>query len=191
MELLMIRHPPVQGAVGRCYGQLDLPLAEGWQGPLAVLRQRWQQEGQTVWSSPLRRCRDVAGAWGGGVRCDARLMEIHFGTWEGQRWSEIPAEALNAWMADYTREAPPGGETMTQLQIRVRAWLEELRRENRSAVVFTHAGVIRCVLATLLDLPLSRWFQFHIPFLSPIPLQLGEQPEQDLIGWPEGDGVMG
>ena len=98
----------------------------------------------TIWTSPLQRCRALAMAFGQPHQVDNRLMEVNFGVWEGRSWSEIyqryPQE-MDAWGADWYAVAPPGGESAQMLELRVKSWANSLRAGHH--LVFTHAGVIR------------------------------------------------
>ena len=58
---------------------------------------------------------------------DPRLREMHFGNWDGRNWHELEiteGAALREWMAQWTRHAPPGGETVADLVARMESALE-------------------------------------------------------------------
>ncbi|HEY0136378.1 MAG TPA: histidine phosphatase family protein, partial [Nannocystis sp.] len=48
------------------------------------------------------------------------------------------------WTADWQHVAPPGGETVAQLEARVRGWWSALCREH-THLLLAHAGVIRAL----------------------------------------------
>ena len=61
MRLYLVRHPKPRVAPGICYGRLDLELATP--APEAASRIATQlPPGLPLWSSPARRCRDLAEA---------------------------------------------------------------------------------------------------------------------------------
>ncbi len=146
--IAFIRHPAVSGGAGRCYGRLDLPLADPADIPalvavLAPLR------GAMIHTSPLARCRllaeALAAAWGQPApKADARLMEMDFGAWEGLRWGDVPRADLDRWAADLLGFAPPGGETGAALIERVTEVWQALAAP---AVVITHGGPLKVLLA--------------------------------------------
>ncbi|MCL2636194.1 MAG: alpha-ribazole phosphatase family protein [Betaproteobacteria bacterium] len=143
MLLHLIRHPPPQVATGICYGALDVPAPAS---PSLIARLRAElPPGLPLWSSPLRRCRELAAALHPAPQFDKRLQEMHFGAWEGQPWAAIPRAELDAWAADIADYAPPGGESPRQLQQRALAFVAAL--PVAEAVLVTHAGVIRSLLA--------------------------------------------
>ena len=166
MILHLIRHPKPLIEPGICYGQLDVAA----ENPVATA-ERLRAEllpglspGFTLWSSPLRRCRELAEVLAemlaevqperltdssnsshSPVQLDARLMEMNFGAWEGRPWDLVPRSQLDAWAADVEGYAPPGGESPYQLRERVLEFVGGLG--DGEHVLVTHAGVIRLLLA--------------------------------------------
>jgi alpha-ribazole phosphatase len=149
--LHLIRHPRPLVAPGICYGRLDLP-ADDPPAVAAALRGELPP-GLPVWSSPLQRCRVLAGLLHAAPAIDARLMEMDFGDWEGRPWDSIPRAELDAWAADIADYAPPGGESPRQLQQRVLAFVATLAVAE--AVLVTHAGVIRSLHAYVSGRPIA------------------------------------
>lgn len=148
--------------MGVCYGQTDLPLAEPVAGVAATLR-RQLPTGLPLYSSPLRRCRDLAVALHSSPRLDARLQEMHFGSWEMQAWEDIGRDALDAWAADPLHFAPPDGESAAQMMQRVSEFFTELTSDT---VVVTHAGVIKALAGWVQALPHNEWIQCSFSFGS-------------------------
>ncbi len=162
MILHLIRHPRPLIAPGVCYGQRDIeaenPAAAG-ERLRAVLPPE-----APVFSSPLGRCLALARCLSAAPVTDARLMELNFGAWEGRPWDEIPRPELDAWAADLAGYAPPGGESPSQLEARVLAFVAGLRVPE--AVLVTHAGVIRLLLARQRGLSLAESLAIDIPYAS-------------------------
>jgi len=110
MELYLIRHPRPQVAPGTCYGQLDLPLAEDPVQIAAGLRPLLPAR-YSLHASPLQRARLLAEALGQPA-LDPRLMEIHFGEWEGRSYDSIgsarwPPGSMPGWMGYWPHRFPP------------------------------------------------------------------------------------
>lgn len=162
MILYLIRHPKPVVEPGVCYGRLDL-AAEGVVAVAKRLRAELPAE-LPVWSSPLRRCRALAESLHPQPVCDDRLVEMDFGRWEGQRWDDIPRHELDAWAADVAAYAPPGGESPLTLQQRALDFVASLTVPQ--AVVVTHAGVIRTLLAHWQRLPPARWTELVFDYGS-------------------------
>ena len=162
MRLHLIRHPKPSIEPGICYGQLDIS-AKIEMAEFARLRAE-MPSGLPVWSSPLQRCRQLAEQLHPQPIIDARLAEMNFGDWEGRPWDDIPRHELDAWAADVAGYAPPGGESPAALQRRALDFVASLTVPE--AVIVTHAGVIRCLLAHWLDLAEGEWLTVSADFLS-------------------------
>lgn len=154
--IALVRHPPVVGA-GRCYGRTDLAVADP--ATIAPLAARLAALAATVWTSPARRCRDVAAAIGP-HHPDDRLQELDFGAWENCLWDDVPRAALDRWAADPWGFCPPGGETGAALVARVSAFQAALPPGRH--VVITHGGPLKVLAALLRGQP--------IDLLAPAPL---------------------
>jgi alpha-ribazole phosphatase len=163
MDLWLIRHPRPAVAPDICYGQLDLPLADG---ALAAILDRLPALPTTtrLRSSPARRCRSLADALHAVPLLDPRLLERNFGHWEGQRWEAIDRDAIDAWAADPWDFAPPGGESTSQLVSRVAAALDEETSLGGQAVWITHQGVIRAAAGRLLALAEQEWMRLNLDY---------------------------
>lgn len=153
MILHLVRHPKPVVPADTCYGRLDVP-ASGVEAAAARLRPLLPA-GLPVWTSPLARCRQLAECLHGQPVVDERLAEMHFGEWEGKTWGQIGAQALDAWAADVAGFAPPGGESARALQLRALDFVAQLTVND--AVLVTHAGVQRVLLAHWLGLAPEEW----------------------------------
>lgn len=160
MRLFLIRHPVPQVAAGTCYGRSDLPLADDPLACAEALRPLLPSDAP-LYSSPLRRCRELAELLHPAPRFDARLVELDFGAWEMRAWDAIDRAALDAWAADPLHFAPPGGEAVAALRRRVRDFLASVEDE---AVLVAHAGVMKLCAAELAGLPPERWFAMKFDY---------------------------
>lgn len=162
MILHLVRHPQPVVAPGICYGRLDLE-AENAASVAERLRADLAPD-LPVWSSPLRRCLTLAECLHPAPLIDERLVEMNFGCWEGVHWDAVPRAELDAWAADVAGYAPPGGESPLMLQRRALDFVAGLAVPE--AVVVTHAGVIRCLLAHWQSLPPAAWTQLAFAYGS-------------------------
>ena len=167
-RLLTFRHAPVKGE-GICYGHSDLvPIWEP-EKCAALIKESLtnQPKADFIWSSPLKRCRQIAEGIGFDYRTDSRLMEVNFGQWEGLTWDEVhlqfPAE-MAAWGVDWYSVAPPGGESAASLENRVADWVSDLCEGTH--LVFTHAGVIRSLRVICESRPWSEVMKIAVPHLT-------------------------
>jgi probable phosphoglycerate mutase len=123
---------------------------------------------QLIVSSDLSRAMDtaapLASACGVPVTTDPRLRETDGGSWEGRRREELLAadpDNYRAWLAGERIRPGGDGEDRQRVGARVHAAIQEVlgrtaegrTAEGRTAVVVTHGGAARSVLAPLLNRP--------------------------------------
>lgn len=170
MSLYIWRHPKPIGAAGLCLGQTDLGVDKRKINRLAnqILRfVRQHQLPKVVYVSPLQRSLKVGerlAAQGFKVHIAPELMEINFGDWDGQPWSQIAKYEIDAWCDDFAHFTPDNGESLQQLFYRVASWLGTHSHTVGSAIdaskqtpvlAIGHAGWINTakMLATGQDVP--------------------------------------
>ncbi len=167
MDILLIRHTTPRVEKGICYGQTDLELADTFAQELRMLKSQWSDKCELIYTSPLRRCAQLAEELSSTVRTDARLMEMDFGTWEMKPWNDIPEQELNPWMADFVTVRVPKGESFQELMARVNEFLAEILAENHERIaIVSHAGVIRAALGFFMGLPPENVFRLNIDYGS-------------------------
>jgi alpha-ribazole phosphatase len=126
-------------------------------------------------SSPLSRCLQPARYLGHDVSADLRLREMNFGDWEGSAWSDIAVDEISRWNADLMTVAPPNGESLGEVYTRTGEFLAAARGfDGEALVAITHAGPIRCLLATVLGMEASQLFRLRIDLGSVSTVTLGE-----------------
>jgi len=170
MDLILIRHPAVGIDTGICYGSTDVPLLGDAADSARVLGDRLRllkvPPVEGVWhTSPLSRCRLLAEAFGP-IQADARLQELDFGVWEGQRWDSLDRATLDAWAEDLEHAREHGGESVAQFAERVVGWADSVCTASTAGSVHavTHAGVIRVLTAHLLGIPRANAIQWPLDF---------------------------
>lgn len=150
MSVILLRHTEPIGAVGRCYGRTDLPLAEGFEAEVARLLAKLPPV-LRILSSPLSRCRllaeAIARARGQSVTIDERLIEMDFGAWENLGWDAIARDQIDRWARDFHHAKPHGGESVADLAARTKAALDAAVQGPVPVLAVTHSGVIRAALA--------------------------------------------
>lgn len=169
MEIYLIRHTKVHNPDKLCYGQSDIQLADNWENDIASLCSKLKYDDQTaVYSSPFKRCTDLARAISNNdFLQQPELSEMHFGEWEQKGWDSVDQKVLNLWMADFVNYQVPGGESFETMHKRCSSFWEELiSSDHEKLFVVTHAGVIRSILAYVLDIPLKNVFQIQVDYGS-------------------------
>ena len=159
MEVYLIRHTTPDIVKGTCYGQADIGTTDTFAAEATCLAQHIPPHIQTVYSSPLRRCRQLAEHLfpQKQINFDDRLQEIHCGEWEMQLWDDIEKAHLEHWMRDHLNQCMPGGESYVQLYERVRHFFDSLQPTHPVAIV-SHGGVIRSLLSYINNITLQDSF---------------------------------
>jgi alpha-ribazole phosphatase len=191
MNVWFARHGEVD-ASGICYGHWDPSVVHAPEHDAAVLVQAWRASvagaPDAIWSSPSPRCLAVAECAAkylhvAQVSVDPRLRELHFGEWEGQAWSAIErddAARMHAWMEHWQHAAPPGGETLQQLEARLRGWSADIHNAAAKCVQVTpyvalvvgHAGPMRVLRAQRPGASMAEEFARKVAHLTPERLEV-------------------
>ncbi|MCK9399760.1 MAG: alpha-ribazole phosphatase [Bacteroidales bacterium] len=175
MEVYLIRHTETIADKGVCYGQSNVPLKEPFLEEFDGIVEQIKVEHPIIYSSPLSRCTTLANYFHfhnksqQAIIYDDRLKELNFGQWELSKWDKIEPKPLNKWMNDYVNHSVPGGESFTQLYLRVNDFIKAIllkEHGERPAIIITHAGVIRCFLCRKQNIPLKDAFSLHINYGS-------------------------
>lgn len=179
MKLTLIRHTSLQVAPGICYGKSDIDVAASFANEVANVQKKFVgMRFDAVYTSPLQRCVKLAEALRlGDVAQDERLKELNFGDWEMQAWDDIPRDVFDNWAHDYANKAPPNGETFSQLQHRGLNFLDEMlsKHVGEHIVAITHGGLIRALLAHVLNMELKGLFRFEIDHASATQLDFSQK----------------
>jgi alpha-ribazole phosphatase len=151
MILILVRHTKVDVPSGLCYGQTDVNLASSFeQEKNSVLDSLANEDFECIYSSPSQRCAKLANAISHKkpIIIEPRLLELNFGSWEGQKWDDISCtNEGQKWFADYINIPCPSGESYLDLMARVKVFLSEIKIKyaRQKIVLVTHSGVIRAI----------------------------------------------
>lgn len=166
-------------------GSLDMPLTEKGRQQAEVTAHFLREIPFTaVYASDLMRAYDtglaVAEIRGVPIMGDARLREIFAGEWEGETYADLERDfpdSYGVWRHQIGLAQCPGGESVAQLQERVRACVEEIARRhpNETVCVATHATPIRVMECVWTNTPLER--MHTIPWVSNASVTVAEYDE--------------
>ena len=162
--LIIVRHGrTAANAQGRLLGRGDPPLDQEGKDQArhlgAVLRP------DRVVSSPLRRARETAEAFGCPIDVDERWIELDYGDLEGTPTAEVPRATWTEWRADVCYH-PAGGESLVELQDRVAEACDELLADaiRRDVVIVTHVSPVKAAVAWALGVGCEvSWRTFVAP----------------------------
>ncbi|MEQ1629906.1 MAG: alpha-ribazole phosphatase [Gallionella sp.] len=180
--LYLIRHTQPNISTGICYGQLNMGVGNSFEEEAANV-QNWLPPLDLIITSPLLRTRKLADFLAQTAtrkletaNCkpatDVRLMEKHFGAWEGCAWDQIERNEIDAWAADIMGYAPTGGESAHQVMLRVEEFLRDLAQlPQRNIALVAHGGTIRAILAQLAKVPMTDTLRWQIDYGAVISVQ--------------------
>ncbi len=176
MKLFLVRHGQTDWNLAqRFQGQSNIPLNEtGRQQAMALADRLAGERFDIIYSSGLQRAHETANIIARGkieVQTDARLREVDFGDWQGLTYNAIKEshpEALRAWENDAYRNAPPNGETLGELTMRVQSMLNHLLEncQGRNVLLVAHGGMLQSLVCLALNLPSTMYWQFQISVAS-------------------------
>ncbi|HEY5978900.1 MAG TPA: histidine phosphatase family protein [Microlunatus sp.] len=169
-QLIVLRHGRTAwNATGRFQGQADIGLddrglaqAERAAEVLAELAPA------AIHSSDLSRARQtaapLAARCGLTVRTDARLREIHVGSWEGLTIDEmlgrVDDDLKRAYLAGEDVRRSPTGETVAEVGERAGTALDEIgltAPDGSTVVVVMHGVAARAGVCRLVGFPSASW----------------------------------
>jgi broad specificity phosphatase PhoE len=178
-QLALIRHGEVEAAYQRVFGgRIDMNLSPRGQEQAGALA-RWlaRQPLNAVYASPMKRVQQTlapfAGnnGWADRVVVLRDLREIDFGDWTGLTWEAVSEKfgvSAFQWLTQLERGGIANAENAQSYRNRIEPRVRDIvqKHPGQNVAVFCHGGVIRMILAILLDLPLAKMAGFEIDYAS-------------------------
>jgi broad specificity phosphatase PhoE len=134
----------------------------------AVAKALTAEQLAAIYTSPRQRCQQAAQILAVGRSCPLEpmdaLRELDFGEFEGRSYDEIAAlypDLYRDWMERPTEIRFPGGESFSEMRVRVIDAARDLRlrHSGQSIALVTHGGVIRIILAEALGMDPANIFR--------------------------------
>ena len=131
----------------------DTPLSDTGREQAKALGEwmaRQSTKPDVVWASPYARARETAAALALPTRLDERLRERDLGAFDGLTRRGIteryPDEAARSSKLGKLYYRPPGGESWSDVALRVRSVLQDIRSEydGEHVALVTHQAVLMC-----------------------------------------------
>jgi broad specificity phosphatase PhoE len=176
LKILLVRHGITKlHESDRFWGKTDIPLSKTGIKQAEKLRDRLAADKiDVIYTSTLRRARVtaeiIASAHKVAVIPCEELCECGFGYIEGLTFEEIKRlhPALAQALIDRRAVDFPGGESIEQLNDRVKNFLQQLERHEpgETVLIIAHGGPIRVMICILLGLGLEHWMQIGIAMAS-------------------------
>jgi broad specificity phosphatase PhoE len=173
-SFLLIRHGHTKATEeGRLYTDPNAPLTDkGRLQAQALAAWSVSQKPDALLSSPSLRVRTTADIIGASLEQQPVIIdglnEWHVGDWEGRTYLDLKnsePELYSRWSADPIHNAPPGGESISDLCERIERSVKEMisRFEGKKLALVTHAGVIRSAIMGALGVPVVNFWRLSIP----------------------------
>jgi probable phosphoglycerate mutase len=177
-RLCIVRHGETDWNAGkRIQGHIDIPLSAVGHAQARATGNALKDEGfAAIYSSDLARARQTAEATAQlaphfakvPLHVLSELRERHYGIFEGLTYTEIEARYPEAYTRHKSREpqfAPPGGESLAELAVRLGKTFDAIAQRHAGAAVaiFTHGGVLDILYRRATGQPLHTPRDFTIP----------------------------
>ena len=176
-RLLLIRHGEVEANYHKKFGgwiDMNLSPAGKKQGKILAGYLR-SKTIDAIYASPMKRVQQTlaptlkAGKYKQKIL--SGLREIDFGDWSGLGWEGVQKKfgfAAHEWLDQIHHHGVPNGESGEVFRARVEPCLREIiqNHSGQNVAIFCHGGVIRMMLAILLELPLPKTNHFDIEYAS-------------------------
>ncbi len=184
----LLRHGEVAAKGWAFRGRTDIPLSKkGWQQMRSVGAALNGERFDQVGTSPMQRCyafaNELSARQGADFITLDMMREMDFGAWENKGFKELENQygaLLHRFWQSPVGICPPDGEPFNGFSERViegwKVWLKAASGERRLLVA--HGGVLRVLLAWLLDMPMDALWRLHLPHAAwcRVSLLEGQQP---------------
>ena len=143
----------------------------------------------SIFSSPRQRCESFAkGISDYKIIIKAALAEISFGDWDGKLIIDIKQQspaAVEQFWSKPAENTPPNGEPFSIFQQRVSdIWADILlTNKGQHNLIITHGGVIRLIIAQILQMPIQSLSFLSIPHACLTQIKIYHHP--GLQDWPQ------
>jgi broad specificity phosphatase PhoE len=176
-RLLLIRHAEVETAYQGVFGgRIDMNLSErGHEQAKTLAKYLRGKKFDAIYASPMKRVQQTFAPSAKHHPVKQVILhglrEIDFGDWTGFGYDALRKKFRIQpweWLEQIELGIVPNGESTVHFRKRVEPCLRRAIRENRgkTVAIFCHGGVVRMMLAILLDLPLPKTGSFDVEYTS-------------------------
>jgi probable phosphoglycerate mutase len=172
-RLFIVRHGEVNfNTEGRYVGSVDVELNDkGLQQAHNIVSEVSGLEIDLIITSPLKRCRKMADIIHEVINVPIVVMdefcERCVGVYEGLTREEAKNKYPELWAKNITRvydDAPPGGETIREVEERVFRGLNKVRKEcdGKNVLIVTHAFVGKMIHKFFHEMTEGQFFEYEL-----------------------------
>ena len=161
MKIYLLRHTSLKVNKDTFYGQSDVEVSNNFYNEVSVIKRKINEKNISeknfrIFSSPLQRCKKLAGALFENFIIDDRLKELDFGDWEMKHINEIPCEHIKLWEKDIINFKIPNGESNSNFYERLKSFCDYVLSLESDIFVVAHAGSINCIISYLANIPFQK-----------------------------------
>jgi probable phosphoglycerate mutase len=172
-QLFIVRHGEVDfNAEGRYIGSIDVELnSKGLQQTRNISNEISRLHIDTIITSPLKRCKCMTD-----ILCENidvpivaldEFRERGIGVFEGLTREDVKNKYPDLWARNITRiydDAPPGGETIKEVENRVFEGLIKVRKEynDKNVLIVTHAFVGKVIHKYFYNMTEEQFFKYRL-----------------------------
>jgi len=177
-QLYLIRHGEVEEKYHKVFGgcRIDMNLSPHGQRQAEAL-DAWLADTKldAVYASPMKRVQQTMAPLLARRSVEPIILqdlrEIDFGDWTGSRWDEVQKNfGVSAfdWLEIIETNGIANGEDIGELKSRVQECLLKIihAHPHGKVAIFCHGGIIRVIIALLLEVPLAHLAHFNIEYGS-------------------------
>jgi len=176
-RLILVRHAEVEVRYHKIFGgTIDMNLSPRGQEQAKILAKfLHEKKFDAIYASPMKRVQQTLAPFLNNSAPSQTILpalrEVNFGDWTGMNWEQVCAKfnlLTHEWLDHIERGVAPNGETGPQLRARVEPCVRDIVKNHpgQTAGIFCHGGVIRMILAILLEMPLPRTNMFEVEYAS-------------------------
>ena len=186
-RLLLVRHAEVEVRYQKIFGgTIDMNLSpRGLEQAQMLAKFLGGKKMDAIYASPMKRVQQTLAAVLKNSCAPSQtilpdLREVDFGGWTGLNWEQVCVKfnlLTHEWLDHIERGVAPNGESGPKFRQRVEPCVRKIISENsgKTVGIFCHGGVIRMILAILLELPLPRTNMFEVEYASVTQIALRPQ----------------
>ena len=175
--LLLTRHAEVESSYQHDFGgRVDMDISpRGHQQAAALAQNLKRRKVDALFASPMKRVQQTLSPYANNGAPKAvvlpDLREVDFGDWTGHGWDAVQTRfgvSAYSWIDQLDRGGIANAEDIVAYRERVAGVLTTIRQSaaGETIAVYCHGGVIRMMLALLLDIPFSRTHGFAVDYAS-------------------------
>lgn len=161
MKIFFLRHTSLNIEPDIFYGQTDIDVSETFDKEVKIIKEKLMKNeikltSIKIYTSPLMRCVKLTKKISEKFEIDDRIKEMNLGDWEMKKMNSISENQKNEWENNLLSFKIPNGESNEEFLLRLKLFLNDIKRQNKDTLVVCHAGSINGMISILTDQPFEE-----------------------------------